>query len=300
MDFISSIKTNLYLVYLLRKTCYISLSVRLPKETDVGATTQSTGVINCPDLNRSWVVRVGKKLRKRINPYIKKHSKIGQHSLPDVKFFPWLKSLENDWEVIRDEALAILKYRDAIPPLSDISPDHAKLDSQKKWRSYFLWGYGFKSKDNCSRCPKTTKIVERIPRLRTALFSIHEPGMTIAPHKGVTAGICVAHMGLKIPQDYQNCAIRVENNIVNWREGKAFVFDDTVEHETWNNTHEERVILLLHFDRPTRFPGSFLAWLFMAGIRWSPFIGDARKKMDSWNVALTELEEKEDEKKQLN
>lgn len=241
-------------------------------------------------LNRSWIVRAGKRLRKRINPYIKRHSKVGDTPLLEDHHFPWLKTLEENWEVIRDEALNVLQYRDAIPSLSDISPDHAKLDNEKKWRSYFLWGYGFKSKENCARCPKTTTLVEQVPGLRTALFSIHEPGMTIAPHKGVTAGICVAHLGLKIPKTYNNCAIRVENEIVNWRDGAAFVFDDTFKHETWNRTDEERIILLLHFDRPSRFPGSLLAWVFMTGIRWSPFIRDARNEMRKWNDELVKLE----------
>lgn len=257
----------------------------------MGAQTHAkTDITATQDLNRSWIVRVGKRLRKRINPYIKRHSKIGDTALPKVEHFPWLKNLEGNWNVIRREADVILQYRDAIPPLSEISPDHAKLDSEKKWRSYFLWGYGFKSIENCARCPETTALLSKIPGLRTALFSIHAPGMAIAPHKGVTAGICVAHMGLKIPKDRENCAIRVEDNIVHWEEGQAFVFDDTREHETWNRTNEERVILLLHVDRPTRFPGSFIAWLFMTGIRWSPFIGDARKQMDDWNTTFEKLE----------
>jgi aspartyl/asparaginyl beta-hydroxylase (cupin superfamily) len=252
-----------------------------------GKQTKLTGKF---DLNRSRVVRVGKRLRKRINPFIKRYSKVGTTPILDENHFPWLKTLEENWEIMRDEALAVLKYRDAIPSISDISPDHARLDDQKKWRSYFLWGYGFKSNENCARCPNTTALVEQVPGLRTALFSIHEPGMTIAPHKGVTAGICVAHLGLKIPKAYENCAIRVENEIVNWRDGEAFVFDDTFKHETWNRTNEERVILLLHFDRPTRFPGSLLAWAFMTGIRWSPFIGDARNEMNKWNEAFVKLE----------
>ncbi|MEP3654932.1 MAG: aspartyl/asparaginyl beta-hydroxylase domain-containing protein [Litorimonas sp.] len=243
-----------------------------------------------PDLNRAWIVRAGKRLRKRINPYIKRHSKVGNTPILDRQHFPWLTTLEDNWEVMRKEAEEILKYRDAIPSLSDISPDHAKLDDEKKWRSYFLWGYGFKSKENCARCPKTTAFVEQIPGLKTALFSIHEPGMTIAPHKGVTAGICVAHLGLKIPDKHENCAIRVKDDIVHWRNGEAFVFDDTFKHETWNHTDEERIILLLHFNRPTRFPGSLLAWVFMTGIRWSPFIGDARSEMGKWNTRFSKME----------
>jgi len=244
------------------------------------------------DLNRSFIVRVGKRLRKRINPYIKEHSKIGDDAVMDRSHFPWLRHLEDNWVIIRNEAEALMPYKDAIPPLSEISPDHAKLDKDKKWRSYFLWGYGFKSEENCVRCPKTTRLLKSIPGLRTALFSIHEAGMTIAPHKGVTAGICVAHLGLKIPKEFEDLAIRVEDEIVHWRNGEAFVFDDTREHETWNRTDEERIILLLHVDRPVRFPGSLIANLFMTGIRWSPFIGDARKKMKNWDKAFRKLETK--------
>ena len=246
-------------------------------------------------LNRSSLVRRGKKLRKRINPYIKQYSKVGATPILDKTHFPWLKRLEANWEIIRDEALEILKYRDAIPSLADISPDHARLDDEGKWRSYFLWGYGFKSKENCARCPKTTALVEQVPRLRTALFSIHDPGMTTAPHKGVTAGICVAHLGLQVPKARENCAIRIADEIVHWHDGKAFVFDDTFKHETWNRTDEDRVILLLHFDRPTRFPGSLIAWAFMTAIRWSPFIGDAREEMKNWNKAFEKLEQEENQ-----
>lgn len=238
------------------------------------------------DLNRSAVVRFGKRLRKKINPFLKSQSKIGDDAIMSIDHFPWITSLENKWEVIRGEALALLPYREAIPPLSEISPDHARLDTEQKWRSFFLWGYGYQSKSNCGRCPETTNILMQVPGLRTALFSIHEPGMEIAPHKGVTAGVCVVHMGLKIPKNYEKCAIRVEDKVVNWRDGKAFVFDDTREHETWNKTDEDRVILLLHVDRPLRVRGKIISKLFMAGIRWSPFISDARKKMALWDAKL--------------
>lgn len=241
-------------------------------------------------LNKSLIVRIGKYLRQYINPYIKKHSVVPDIAVWDESHFPWLKNLEDNWEVIRDEAEKILKYRDAIPPLSEISPDHARLDAEKKWRSYFLWGYGFKSEENCARCPKTTAIVESLPGLRTALFSIHDPGMEIAPHKGVTAGICVSHLGLMVPKDRASCAIRVDDEVVHWENGKAFAFDDTREHETWNRTDETRAILLLHVDRPVRFPGLILSKLFMLGIRYSPFIGDARRKMGDWNTSFIALE----------
>ncbi|MEM9600428.1 MAG: aspartyl/asparaginyl beta-hydroxylase domain-containing protein [Pseudomonadota bacterium] len=242
------------------------------------------------DLNRSPIVRIGKRIRKKINPYIKRHSRIPDQAVFGREHFPVLEALEENWEVICEEALAVLAYRDAIPALAELSPDHARLDTEGKWRSFFMWGYGFRFDPNCWRCPETFRLLRKIPGLRTALFSIHDPGMRIAPHSGVTAGVCVIHLGLKIPTDWQNCAIRVDDQIVHWREGKAFAFDDTRKHETWNDTDDTRVILLLHVDRPVRFPASILSWVFMQAIRYSPFIGDARRQMMMWHDRMIEIE----------
>jgi len=242
------------------------------------------------DLNRSWIVRVGKRARRFINPTIKKYSRIGDGPVLDNKHFPWIDELERHTDVIRAEAESILRFEDAIPPISLISPDHKNLDDEQKWLSYFLWGYENKSPENCARCPETTRFVESIPGMTTALFSIHKPGMRIKPHKGVTAGICVAHLGLRIPKKRENCAIRVDDQVLHWADGKVIVFDDTYQHETWNNTDEYRIILLLHIKRPVRFPGSVLSNLFMGGIKRTPFIRDAIRNMNEWEQAYQRLE----------
>ena len=238
----------------------------------------------------SRLVRLGKRQRKWINPYLKRYSKVGDAGVFERHHFPWIEKLEADWEVIRDEALAVLKHRDAIPPLAQISPDHKGLDNSDKWRSFFLWGYGFRVDENCKRCPSTTRALAGVPGLRTAMFSIHAPGMVIPPHKGVTAGMCVCHLGLKVPEDTDNCAIRVEDEIVHWQAGRAFVFDDTREHETWNRTEDERVILLIQFDRPLRFPGNVVASLFFNAIRRSSFVGNARRKLGDWEDTFRDFE----------
>ena len=82
----------------------------------------------------------------------------------------------------------------------------------------------------------------------------------------------------------------IDDEIVHWRNGEAFIFDDTRKHETWNHTAEDRIILLMHVDRPVRFPGSLIGGLFMLGIRWSPFIGDARRKMKAWDKSFRKME----------
>ncbi|MGA9408834.1 MAG: aspartyl/asparaginyl beta-hydroxylase domain-containing protein [Roseobacter sp.] len=238
----------------------------------------------------SWLVRWGKRQRKWVNPYIKRYSKIEDAAVFNRSDFPWIDALEAEWEAIRDEALTVLRNREAIPPLAEISPDHKGLDNLDKWRSFFLWGYGFRVDANCKRCPRTSAALAHVPGLRTAMYSIHAPGMAIPPHKGVTAGMCVFHMGLKVPRDTDNCAIRVDDQIVHWRDGEAFVFDDTRQHETWNRTDDERVILLIQFDRPVRFPGNIVAVLFFQAIRRSSFVGTARRRLGNWEETFRQFE----------
>jgi beta-hydroxylase len=255
---------------------------------ETATTSSRKGPIN------SRLVRFGKRQRKWINPYIKRHSKVGDEAVFDRAHFPWLTAMEADWENIRDEALAVLKHRDAIPPLAQISPDHKGLDDSNKWRSFFLWGYGFKIGQNCDRCPNTSAALANVPGLQTAMFSIHAPGMAIPPHKGVTSGMCVFHLGLKVPKDTDNCAIRVQDQVVHWQDGEAFVFDDTREHETWNRTDDERVILLVQFNRPLRFPGNIVASLFFQAIRRSSFVGSARRKLGDWESTFQQFERTDD------
>ena len=255
--------------------------------------TTTTGSSRQRPVN-SWLVRFGKRQRKWINPFIRRHSQVGDEAVFSRKYFPWIEGLEANWKAIRDEALAVLKHREGIPPLAQISPDHKGLDSQDKWRSFFLWGYGFRIDQNCARCPRTAAALSKVPGLRTAMFSIHAPGMAIPPHKGVTAGMCVFHLGLKVPKETENCAIRVEDQIVHWQDGKAFVFDDTREHETWNRTDEERVILLVQFDRPLSFPGNIIAWLFFHTIRRSSFVGTARRKLGNWENTFRQFEKSDE------
>jgi beta-hydroxylase len=77
--------------------------------------------------------------------------------------------------------------------------------------------------------------------------------------------------------------MKVDGQRLLWREGKTLVFDDTYEHEVWNQTAEERVVLLLHVKRPVRFPGSLVSSFFLSVVRASPFIQDALKNLEEWN-----------------
>ena len=231
------------------------------------------------DYKQKAFVKFGKRLRKSLNRIIARYSLVGNPPVFEDGVFKWTGDLETNWKTILAEAQSLMENREDIPTLREISPDHDRLTKNGKWQSFFLWGYGFKSDANCSRCPNTTRLIEKIPGLKTAMFSIHEPGIHIPRHKGVTKGMVICHLGLIVPKQREKCKLQVDDQICLWEPGKTFVFDDTYPHEVWNETDEDRVILLLQVERPLHSWGLILARTFMTAIRWSPFVQDARRKM---------------------
>lgn len=143
------------------------------------------------------------------------------------------------------EALEVLKYRDDIPGFEQVSPDQHRIAQAKKWKTFILYGFGQKLEKNCKIAPVSAEILSRVPKMQTAWFSILAPGYHIPAHTGVTKGIVRAHLGLIIPKDREKCRIRVADQVRAWKAGEAFAFDDTYEHEVWNETDEERVICSL-------------------------------------------------------
>ncbi len=157
------------------------------------------------------------------------------------------------------------------------------------WRSFFLWGYSYPIEDNLAQCPKTAAVVARIPDLNSAFFSILAPGTHIPAHRGVTKGLITCHLGLIVPRD-GDVRMRVDDRIVRWAEGETLVFDDTYDHEVWNETAGTRVVLLIQFERPLRRPGKWIADLFLGIVRRSAFVQEARDNIRSWNEAVKQLD----------
>lgn len=230
---------------------------------------------------RAFVKRNGKKLVRKIASFQSAQSKVPDTPKIPREHFPFLKDFEDNWEVIRDEAKAVLKFKEEIPAFHEISPDQYRLSTEKNWKTYVLFGFGERLETNTKLTPKTAEILERVPNLQTAMFSILSPGYHIPAHSGVTKGILRAHLGLIIPDDYEKCRIRVDDTITPWREGEAFVFDDTYEHEVWNETDEERVILLWDFDRPMKLGGRVLNKTFLNIMKMTAFYQDPKKNLQS-------------------
>ena len=245
-----------------------------------GATAPDSLLAPVP--GRPALIRYGKHLRGLFDALIASSSLVPNHSVLDVRDFAWTASLREHWRAIRAEALAAALSRDAAPSLAAISPDHRAIAPIGKWRSFFLWGYGYAVPDNLGRCPATAALVRDIPGLNSAFFSILAPGTHIPPHRGVTKGLITCHLGLVIPRD-GDARLRIGDRVLRWAEGETLVFDDTYDHEVWNDSAGTRVVLAIQFRRPLRNPGRWLAERLLAVVRRSAFVQEARANLLAWN-----------------
>jgi len=231
---------------------------------------------------RDKVKRVGKLLLRGLSRFIARQSLIGDQPVFDKSIFPWTADFERDWLKIRAELDEVLKMRHALPAFHDISPDQARISKQDHWKTFVFYGFGIRVDANCARCPETAKLLDSLPHLENAWFSILAPGYHIPAHKGPTNGIIRIHLGLIIPRDRENCAIRVHQTRLHWDEGKCIVFDDYFEHEVWNNTDEERVVLFFDVDRPMRPLGRLVNRLVIGAIKRTAYVKDAQQRMQLW------------------
>lgn len=178
--------------------------------------------------------------------------------MPTIEFyeretFPWLGELETRVSEIRAEAVAVWRDRtEDLVPYVDY-PDGLPLDQWEAlnrsldWSAFHLFRDGEPVEENCRRCPATAEAIKlvdqpRVPgRSPAAMFSILKPGTRIPPHTGIANTRLVLHLPLVVPD---GCGFRVGGETREWREGEAWVFDDTIEHEAWNDSDLPRTILI--------------------------------------------------------
>jgi ornithine lipid ester-linked acyl 2-hydroxylase len=231
---------------------------------------------------RRFIKRSGKKLIRGLAGFLGRQSKVGDRPIHANEDFSFLAPFTENAEAILAEANSILKHREDIPAFHDISPDQMKISKGTGWRTFFLFGFGQRLERNCSQAPVTARLLERVPHLQTAWFSILAPRYHIPAHRGVTKGILRAHLGLVIPQKAEDCYIRVGDQIKIWRKGQIFVMDDTYEHEVYNNTDDERVVLIFDFDRPMRFWGRTLNTSFLRLMKLTAYYQDPKRNLMSF------------------
>lgn len=183
--------------------------------------------------------------------------------LPQIQFydpdqFDWVPVVESAAGAIRAEIEALLAsgtkgfrpylQREANRPRTDDNP----LLDNSDWSALFLCENGNVFEESVARCPRTWEAVQAAPLPRianspTVMFSLLRPGARIAPHTGTHNARLICHLPLIVPQ---NCRFRVGNEVREWQVGKLLIFDDTIEHEAWNDSGEDRVVLIFDIWRP--------------------------------------------------
>lgn len=262
--------------------------VRVPDLHAISGLERPRGKLEA-ERKRPWLIKYGKHLRGVFDRMIASSSLVSNRPVLDIRDFAWTRLLRDNWAAIRAEAEAVALCERAAPSLATISPDHRAIAQIDMWRSYFLWGYGYPIPANLARCPHTQAVVEAIPGLNTAFFSILAPGTHIPAHRGVSKGLITCHLGLVVPRD-GDVRMRVGDRTVRWAEGETLVFDDTYDHEVWNDTANTRVVLLIQFERPLRQPGRWIAEFFLGFVKRSAFVQEARTNIDRWNAAVKAVE----------
>jgi aspartyl/asparaginyl beta-hydroxylase (cupin superfamily) len=184
------------------------------------------------------------------------------------EMFPWLTTLEAATAEVRAEFERVfvedqhrlepyIAYPDGVP-----LDQWSELNRSRRWSAFFLWRNGKRIEENLARCPRTAALLERLPchdvpgHAPTAFFSILDAHTRIPPHTGVTNTRVIVHLPLVLPGQ---CHFRVGSETREWRSGEAWVFDDTLEHEAWNDSDHPRAILIFDI--------------------WNPFIEEAERAL---------------------
>lgn len=166
---------------------------------------------------------------------------------------PALDHVTNAFVRIRKEFDRVLLRRDRWPRYHEIDPGESKIsasvDPDKSWNVFMLYVLGFKPKTNRTLCPETCQVLDRIPTLLQAFFSVLDPGKNVPRHEGPYLGYLRYHLGLRVPKE--DPPVLVVNGIPYvWKEGQAVLFDDSWPHEVMNSSREIRGVLIVDVLRP--------------------------------------------------
>ena len=202
-------------------------------------------------------------LRKR-RVYYSQPKQILFPYLPPIEFFPrqdfpWLEVLEAATDEIAAEALAAL-HEDGVgfKPYVDFPPgtpidQWGPLNHSLDWSVYPLWHDAAPIPEHLERCPRTAAVLAQLPLCDIpnyapgAFFSVLKPRTRLPPHTGTTNTRSIVHLPLVVPE---GCRFRVGADVRAWEKGKAWVFDDTIEHEAWNDSDQVRIILIFDIWNP--------------------------------------------------
>lgn len=230
---------------------------------------------------RKWAYNQSMAAMKGLAKVVARSSLVPTTPFLPTDAFPWARALEDAWTDVRRELEGVLTYKNDLPAFHEINRDATNI-AHDDWKSFFFYGFGARSEANCRRCPRTAALIERVPGMKTAFFSILGPGVHLPPHRGPWVGFVRYHLGLIVPGPQEKCGIVVGGERAHWAEGKSLIFDDTYEHHVWNDTDRTRVVLFLDVARPCRFPGSLINQAVIRAAALTPFVQDSVRQHRAW------------------
>ncbi len=185
--------------------------------------------------------------------------------LPQIEFydpaqFDWVPAIEAATAAIREELIQLLaKGADDFRPFRENDDGlplgvSKALRDNRDWSVLVLCEQGWLEPEHIKRCPRTWETLLRhapVPRVAgwgpSAIFSLLKAGAHFGAHTGMYDTRLICHLPLIVPP---GCRFRVGNEVREWEEGKLLIFDDTIEHEAWNDSAEDRVMLIFDIWRP--------------------------------------------------
>lgn len=169
----------------------------------------------------------------------------------DVNQFPELKILQDNWQLIRDEAIN-LDTAAQIKASDDLDDLGFNSFFRTGWKRFYLKWYGANLKSAEQLCPNTLALINQLPNVKGAMFTMLPPGTKLVKHRDPYAGSLRYHLGLVTPNS-DDCYISVDGQHYAWRDGEAVMFDETFIHYAENKTAQNRIILFLDVKRPVKF-----------------------------------------------
>jgi len=213
---------------------------------------------------RAKVERFISNRSRRTRPFHQEPSDFHYPGLPEIEFhdratISELPSLEVHTDEIRSEfeALIAAEAAEMVPYIQ--YPERVplrqwrELNNSRDWTAIHLLQNGKRIEANAKHCPATMAAIAQMPQPHiagaspNAMFSLLAPRTRIPPHTGVANTRLVCHLPLIVPP---GCGFRVGASTWEWRVGEAFAFDDTIEHEAWNDSNQLRVVLIIDLWAP--------------------------------------------------
>ena len=195
-----------------------------------------------------------------VNSLLYLFSKVKAGAYIPVTEFPELKKLQDNWEVIRAEALA-LNEGGSIAAATGYNDIGFNSFFRTGWKRFHLYWYGKDLASAEAACPKTVALLKSIPSVKAAMFASLPPEATLVRHRDPYAGSLRYHLGLVTPNS-PDCFIDVDGERYYWKDGEAVMFDETYIHYAANKTDHQRIVLFCDIERPvhTKVVQAFNRW----------------------------------------